>query len=103
MTDILFDFISLPNAVASLITWAIIGFYYKTKFESWSIKKITSLEDTIFELKNEISDIKDSHEYLRADFEILEDELTPEEIKIQRLVGMGFPREVVIENLSFKK
>ena len=103
MSNFIFDYISLPKLVILIVIWGLFSFYYRKKFESWTIKKLDSLEESVQEIKNDISDLKSSMHSLESQIETLEDDLTPDDIKIQKLVDMGFPSDMAWEHVKFKK
>lgn len=103
MSNLIFDYISLPKLVIFIVIWGLISFYYRKKFESWTVKKMASLEESVQELKNNSSELEDSIHSLQSELDTLEDDLTPDNIKIQKLVDMGCPWDIAWEIINSKK
>ena len=97
MTEWFFDLFPLEKVVLFLILFTAIGAYYRWRFEEGMKSKIRSLEDQVHDLSLEIRDLNSEQESLRSCLDKLEEDLTPVEVKIKKLVDMGFPHDVATE------
>ncbi len=97
MIERVFDIIPMQNIVFFMMIYGLFGAYYRSKFESAVNDELTKLNDMVNDLTIELSDIKQMSEGLEAALQTLVYDLTPDDVKIQRLIDQGFPEDIALE------
>lgn len=101
MIESIFSGVSLQWIVLFLVIWAAKSFHTSWKAETLFIQEINLLKDKISELSHEVASLKLQNEHLEKYINQLDEELTPESVKIQRLEKAGLPTEIAKEAVYF--
>lgn len=101
MIESIFSSVSLNWIVLFLVIWSVKSFHTLWKIETHFLQEIELLKDKVSELTDEVASLKSSNEDLENQINQLDEELTPDSIKIKRLENAGLPSEIATEAVYF--
>ncbi|WP_444996406.1 hypothetical protein [Aliikangiella sp. IMCC44359] len=95
MSNFLIENIISVICILILLNWVVCHLYIRLKLNNILVKKSAELDGQIYKIKVDINYLKSICESSQEQHSRFKSELV--EFKIQKLVDIGFPREVAVE------